>query len=162
MMRAYRGHAAGLRPWSPTATLVLALLLGGCVTFVSSFDQASVDRTNEISKSVLALYQELLAAAPADRPAAMAGPLRAKQGDIETQIRLHVLREQARTPNDEGSTVAGNLLESWQTFSTSHLSGNDTALTDATLNAERQILERHLRSAFVAEESKKLAGNSAQ
>ena len=36
------------------------------------------------------------------------------------------------------------------------------ALTDATLNVERGILERHLRSAFVAEESKKLAGESTE
>ena len=86
---------------------IVTLLLSGCaVTFVSSYDPESVNRTTEVSKSVLALYQELIAIEPAERKAAVTGPLRTKHGDIETQIRVHLLREQGRTPNTEGETVA--------------------------------------------------------
>jgi hypothetical protein len=143
------GYRAGFGP-------LLALVAACSVMLVSSFDQSSVDRTNEISKSILGFYQELLST-PASGRAAMGGELRAKQGDIETAIRVHLLREQARTMNTEGAKIAEDLLASWQTFSASHLSSGETVLTDATLNVERQVLERELRSAFVAEESKKLA-----
>jgi hypothetical protein len=151
--------------WRHTAALVVAAvalaMLGGCVTLVSSYDQESVDRTAQISKSVLTLYQQLLSTPPEDRRAAVNGPLAQSIGDIETQMRLHLLREQARDMNSEGATVAENLLKSWLEFSASHRSEDETALSDATLNIERGILERHLRAAFVAEESKKLARKRA-
>jgi hypothetical protein len=134
-----------------------ALLVTACVTLVPAYDQASVDRTTEISKSVLTFYQDLLATSAAERKAAVTGAMGKTQGEIETQIRLHLLREQGRNMNEDAITIATNLLESWQTFSTSHREGDATALSDATLNIERTTMERHLRSAFVAEEAKKLA-----
>src|SRR5690606_7980431 len=147
-------------------TLVVLLLFGaaltGCAIPLSAYDQASIDRTTEISRSILALYQEMMMIDPDERADAVRGSLRDAHGDIETQIRLHLLREQARALNDEGALVAENLLASWQAFSMNHFSGEETALTDATLEIERQILERHLRSAFVAEESKKLARGGTQ
>jgi hypothetical protein len=151
--------------WRRTAALITAAvafaILGGCVTLVSSYDQDSVDRMTQISKSVLTVYQQLLATPVADRRAAVTGTLAESIGDIETQMRLHLLREQAREMNSEGATVAQNLLDSWIKFSTNHRSGDETALSDATLNVERGILERELLAAFEAEGAKKLARKPA-
>gem|GEM_PF-2676192 len=143
--------------WLLCALAAFTLLLGGCaVAWVSAYDKESVDRTTEISKSVLKLYQDLLATEPAKRKAALAGAVGPRQGDIESLMRLHLLKEQARAKNEEGTKIAENLLETWQRFSLSHRSDDTTALSDATLGVERGILERHLRAAFVAEEAKKL------
>lgn len=143
-------------------SLVACLLCGCAAVALSDYDQESVERTTGISQSILTLYQELLAIEPSERADAVTGALRERHGDIETQIRVHLLREQARANNEEGAQVAGNLLESWREFFANHLSEDETALTDATLNVERGILERHLRAAFVAEESKKLVNASPE
>jgi hypothetical protein len=149
--------ASCLAAWM--STTLLALALGGCaVTFVDNYNKESVERINEISKSVLKFYQDLLATEPSKRPAAMAGALGTRQGDVESQIRLHVLREQARMKNEDSAKIATNLLASWQTFGASHKFGSPSALSDATLGVERSILERELRAAFAAEEAKKLGG----
>lgn len=140
----------------------LASLVSGCaVNWVGNYDKESVDRTTEISKSVLRLYQDLIATAPDKRAAAVAGPLSAAQGDVESQIRLHLLREHARAKNTESTRIAGNLLQSWQEFTVNHRSSDTSALSNGVLNEERKILERHLRAAFVAEEAKKLGGSAA-
>ena len=153
-------ESAALR-WVCVAIAAIALLLTGCaVLWVSAYDKDAVERTTEISKAVLKHYQDLLAIEPNRRRAAIAGALGTKQGDIESLMRLHVLKEQARAKNDESAKVSENLLESWQKFSRSHRSDDSTALNDVTLNIERGILERHLRAAFVAEEAKKLGSAS--
>lgn len=140
---------------------LLSLLLTGCaVHWVSAYDKESADRTTEISKSVLKLYQDLLTTPAARRKTAVAGEMGQRHADVETMIRIHLLKEQGRAKNDEGAKIAENLLESWLKFSASHRSDDSTALTDATLNAERTILERHLRSAFTAEEARKLVSLS--
>jgi hypothetical protein len=159
-----RKHAS--RPvasaWAARLCVALALLASGCATFVSSYDQDSVDRTTAISKSVLSLYQDLLATPAAERKAAVNGTLGKRQGDVETELRLHLLREQARQMNDESIEIAKNLLQSWQTFSKSHREGDATALADATLEIERGTMERQLGAAFKAEEAKKLAAGATK
>ena len=143
------------------ASTFLALLLSACaVNWVGNYDKESVDRTTEISKSVLKLYQDLMATSAEKRSAAVAGPIGTAHGNVESLIRLHLLREQARATNTEGTTVAGNLLESWQKFTSNHRSADPSALSDTMLNIERGILERHLRAAFMAEEAKKLGGGA--
>jgi hypothetical protein len=145
------------------AAAVVAVMVSGCaVMWVANYDKESVDRSTEISKSVLKIYQDLMATDPGKRAAAMAGPLGARHGDVETQIRLHLLREHARAKNTESTTVAGNLLESWQKLTANHRSTDTSALSDAVLNIERGVLERHLRAAFIAEEAKKLGGGAAK
>ena len=137
------------------ASTFFALLLSACaVNWVGNYDKESVDRTTEISKSVLKVYQDLMATPADKRTAAVVGPIGTAQGNVESLMRLHLLREQARATNTDSTTVAGNLLESWQTFTISHQSSDPTALSDTKLNIERGILERHLRAAFVAEEAK--------
>ena len=144
------------------ATAFLGLLVTGCaVSWVGNYDKESVDRTTEISKSVLKLYQDLIATAPDKRAVAVAGPLNAAYGNVESQIRLHLLREQARAKNTASTKIAENLLDSWRTFSANHRSTDEAALSDTELAIERGILERHLRAAFVAEEAKKLGGSAA-
>jgi hypothetical protein len=73
-------------------------------------------------------------------------------------MRLHLLKEQARQKNEDSIKVAENMLESWQKLSLSHRTGDATSLSDASLGVERGIMERYFRSAFVAEEAKKLGG----
>lgn len=144
------------------AATFLAMLVSGCaVMWVSAYDKESVDRTTDISKSALKFYQDLMATEPGKRAAAVSGSLGQRHGDIESQIRLHLLREQARPRNIESTTIAGNLLESWQAFTASHRSANPSALSDAVLTIERGVIERHLRAAFIAEEAKKLGGGAA-
>lgn len=144
------------------AALALGLCLAGCsVMWVSNYDKESVDRTNEISKSIIKFYQELMATDINGRPAAISRTLGKSQSDIESLIRLHVLREEARTKNIESADIARNLLRSWEAFSASHRSKDKTALSDETLISERSILERHLRSGFSAEEAKKPGAGSS-
>lgn len=142
------------------ASAFFALLLSACaVNWVGNYDKESIDRTTEISKSVLKLYQDLMATPPDKRATAVAGPIGTAHGNVESLIRLHLLREQARATNTESTSVASNLLESWQKFTSNHRSVDPSALSDTVLNIERGILERHLRAAFVAEEAKKLGGS---
>jgi hypothetical protein len=139
------------------ASMFLVLLIGGCaVSWVGNYDKESIDRTTEISKSVLKLYQDLIATEPSKRTTAMSGAFSATHNDVESMMRLHLLREQARRMNNDSAKIAGDLLDSWKAFSTNHRSTDSMALTDIQLNIERGILERHLRAAFVAEEAKKL------
>ncbi len=151
------------RPLGWLVSTLLALALYGCAAIaVSDFDKESVERSTEISKAVLKFYQDLTALEPNKRTAAMAGALGAKQGDIDTQMRLHLMREQARSKNTESIDIANNLLTSWQKFSANHLSTDSTALNNAVLNIERMEMERNLRAAFKAEEAKKLVSGSAK
>jgi hypothetical protein len=148
-----------------TATTILAAVLvwlaSGCAaTLIAPYDQKSVDRTTEISKSIIGLYQQLLSTEPEKRAALVKGPLAPRYDEIATQIRVHLLLESARAKNSESTTIATTLLDSWQEFSAHQRSPKDDALTNATLNVQRQILERELRSALVAEESKKLGGGA--
>ena len=143
------------------ASAFFGLLLSGCaVTWVGNYDKESVDRTTEISKSVLKIYQDLMATPADKRGAAVAGPIGTAHGNVESLMRLHLLREQARGTNKEGADIAGNLLKSWQEFMSSQRSGKELTLTDSQLDIERRELERHLRAAFAAEEAKKLGGGS--
>lgn len=151
------------RPLTWLISALLAVALWGCAAIaVSDFDKESVERSTEISKAVLKFYQDLTALEPNKRTAAMAGALGAKQGDIDTQMRLHLMREQARSKNTESIDIASNLLASWQKFSANHLSTDNTALNNAVLNIERMEMERHLRAAFKAEEAKKLVSGGAK
>lgn len=139
------------------AWLALAwLALAGCATtLISDHDPKAVERTLAVARQLLATYQTLLDS-PADaRRALVNGHLKPRYAEAETQLRLHLLQEQARDRNDEGATIAANLLRSWQEFAASHRTGDATALADATLNIQRGILERHLRAALAAEEAKK-------
>ena len=149
------------RALSLIASFFFALLLSACaVNWVGNCDKDSIDRTTEISKSVLKLYQDLMATSSVKRAAAVAGPIGTAHGNVESLIRLHLLREQARATNSESTTVATNLLKSWQKFTTNHRSTDPSALSDTVLNIERGVLERHLRAAFVSEEAKKFSGGA--
>lgn len=142
-------------------SLVVVFLLSGCaVSWVSAYAPDAVERSTEISKSVFKIYQDLLSIEAAKRKAAVLGPLSVQHGDAESMMRLHLLKEQARPKNDESAMIAENLLESWLAFSVSHRSDDVTALSDRTLANERIVLERHLRAAFVAEEAKRQFGSA--
>ena len=154
-------YRARLLQWS-LMLLLLTFSAGCAVSWISSYDKQSVERTTEISRNSLGLYQQLLEIPAGQRRQAVAGPLHTRYGEVETQIRVHLLQEQARADNADSSSILGNLLDSWQKFSSHHQSGASDALTDATLKAERGVLERHLRAALVAEESKKLGGNAGK
>jgi hypothetical protein len=150
--------AHALRTWA--RCLVAGLLLGvlvGCATTLSPYDKDAIDRTSDVSKAVYKYYQKLFALSDAQRNASALATLQEAEGDVETLMRLHLLREQARVLNDQSIQIATNLLASWQHFATMRKATNDpTALTLETLGVQRQVLERHLRAALVAEEAKKL------
>lgn len=146
-------------------SVILALAaffaLTGCSVFwISAYDKEAADRTTEISKQVIKFYQDVLAVDPGKRKAALGTTLASREGDVESLMRLHLLKEQARQKNGQSIKVAENLLESWRKFSASHRTGDASALGDAALEIERGIMERHLRAAFVAEEAKKLGASS--
>jgi hypothetical protein len=147
----FRAVSAFLIWWSLTAC---------AVSWISPYSKESSDRITEISRSILGVYQELLLVEQEKRGAALTGS-KVKQGEIETKIRVHLLIEQARARNEDSIRITSNLLSSWQAFAASHQGKDPTALSNATLVAERGILERHLRSALIAEEAKKLGGPSA-
>lgn len=155
-------HAAA-RLWRWMLAGGMLLWMAGCAVYwVSPFEPLSVERSTQISRQVFAFYQELLSTPQAERAALAAGPLRESASRIETDIRVHLLLEQARPKNAESILIIENLLASWSRFAADHLGSDPLALTDATLKAERGILERHLRSALVAEEAKKLGGGAGR
>jgi hypothetical protein len=142
--------------WRQFVLAFAALLLSGCSVFwISAYDKEAVDRTTEISKQVIKFYQDILVLDPDMRRPALSQAMASREGDIESTMRLHLLREEARQKNEEGVKVAKNMLASWRAFALNHRTDDKTALGDETLAAEREILERHLRSAFVAEEAKR-------
>jgi len=137
------------------------LLLSGCSVFwISAYDKEAADRTTEISKQVIKFYQDMLALDADKRKPALGTTLASREGDVESLMRVHLLKEEARQKNEASIKVATNMLASWREFAANHRKGDKTALTDETLDAERSIMERHLRSAFTAEEAKKLASSN--
>lgn len=142
--------------WRQLVLAFSALLLSGCSVFwISAYDKEAVDRTTEISKQVIKFYQDILVLHPDMRRSALSQAMASREGDVESIMRLHLLKEEARQKNEESVKVAKNMLASWREFALSHRTDNKTALGDETLAAEREIMERHLRSAFVAEEAKR-------
>ena len=142
------------------AAAALLALTGCSVFWISAYDKDAADRTTEISKQVIKFYQEVLAVEQGKRKTAVGTTLAGREGDVESLMRLHLLKEQARQKNAQSITVAENMLESWRQFSLSHRTGDGTALGDAALEIERGIMERHFRAAFVAEEAKKLGSSN--
>ncbi len=140
-----------------TILIGLSLTLSACsIVLVAPYDEAAVSRITEISKSVLKFYDDLLALPGEKRHAAVTGPLKPRCGEIETLMRVHLLREKARDKNDEGEKIAQNLLDAWKTFGTTHAGSDTSLLSDTALDIERKIFERHLISAFTSEEARKL------
>lgn len=141
------------------ASLLVALAVGGCSVFwVSAYDKESVDRTLEISRGILSLFQQLMATDEAERARLVAGPLQPKYGQIDTQIRVHLLRERVKAQNGDSCDAIAALQASWKKFSQAHRSKSADALKDVTLEIERGILERELQAVLQAEEAKKLGG----
>lgn len=139
---------------------IVSLLLNGCSVFwISAYDKESTDRVTEISRQVIKIYQDLLAVEGKEKRVVLASTLKTQEGDVESLMRLHLLKEQARQKNEDSIKVAESMLESWRTFTANHRTGDATALSDATLSVERGVMERYFRSAFVAEEAKKLGGS---
>jgi hypothetical protein len=157
-----RTLASLLQPWlRAVTTLLLWCSLTACaVAWISPYSKDSAERITDISRSILGMYQELLSVEQSKRAAAANGGLKARHGEIETKIRVHLLLEQARARNEDSIRITDNLLSSWQTFGAAHQGKDRAALGDAALSIERGILERHLRSALIAEEAKKLGGPS--
>lgn len=152
---------AAFRTWLAALGAALALLTGGCaVQWVSTFDRDAVVRIDEIARTSLGVYQDLLARPPAARPAAVAGPLAPRYGEVETLMRLHLLRERARTKNAGSIRIAENLLAAWQNFARHQRGGAADALATAVLEVQRMELERHLAAAYEGEEAKKLGGGT--
>jgi len=144
-----------LRAW--IACAVLATMAACTTILVPSYDGDAIARTTDSYREILSLYGALSALPQAQRPDAANGALSARYADIEDGLQVHLLREQARSKNDESIEIAGNLLEKWRVFSASHRSGDPEELSDAKLGIERTLIEREFRSAFKAEEAKKLA-----
>lgn len=147
--------------WRQLMMAFALLLLSGCsMLLISAYEKEAADRTTEISRQVIKFYQDTLAVEPEKRKALLSGTMGSREGDVESLMRLHLLKEEARQKNGESIKVAKNMLATWREFSASHRRDDRTALSDGTLELEREILERHLRSAFVAEEAKKMASNN--
>lgn len=138
--------------------IVLWLGLSGCtITPLAPYDEAGVARITEISKSVLAVYGDLLAVPEDKRRDTIVTSFKPRYAEIETSMRLHLLREQARgESNKEGIRIAENLIETWVRIATQHAGDASGHLSSEQLIVERGLLERHLLSAFTAEEARKL------
>jgi Asp-tRNA(Asn)/Glu-tRNA(Gln) amidotransferase C subunit len=154
------GFSHNPRGWRQFA-LALAVLLSGCSVFwISAYDKEAADRTTEISKQVIKFYQDMLALDPDKRKPALSTTMTSREGDVESLMRVHLLKEEARQKNGESIKVAKNMLASWRAFALNHRTGDKTAFGDETLDVERDVMERHLRAAFVAEEAKKMVSSN--
>lgn len=155
------GYPHLAREWRRVLLVFLAFLLCGCsVMWVSTYDKEAADRVTDISKNVIKFYQDVITLAPDNRVPALAASLASREGDVESQMRVHLLQEEARRKNGESVRIAKKMLDSWRSFSANHRSGDKTALGDATLEIERDVMERHLRAAMAAEEAKKMGSSN--
>lgn len=140
--------------------LTLALLgptLPGCaVGLFSTYDSDSTERVTDIARVVFKLYQDLLALPPEQRAAAFsAAEAVARRVDTEGQMRLHLLREEARAMNRKSAQAARHLLEAWLEVLRSHAADPANSFSDEALLRERTQMEHQLRAALRSEEMKK-------
>ncbi len=94
--------------------LLVAVAVAGCASYVPPFDQAGVTRITELSKKSLSVYQTLLDAKVGARPDALTGSLAKSVGDLQTEIRVHLVFEQAREKNSGSIAAAKELSEFWE------------------------------------------------
>jgi hypothetical protein len=81
---------------------------------VPPFDQAGVIRITELSKKSLSVYETLLDAKVGARPDALTGSLAKSVGDLQTEIRVHLVFERAREKNFGSIAAAKELFEFWE------------------------------------------------
>lgn len=94
--------------------MLVAFALAGCANLVSSFDQAGVTRITELSKKSLAVYQSLIDTKVGARPDALTGALTKMVSDLQTDIRVHLVFEEARDKNVGSIEAAKQLSGFWE------------------------------------------------
>ena len=138
--------------------LAVCLLLAACTPFkfVADYSSDAEKRITDASAASIALYDRM----NEKKAAAPTAPLpytdfSEEWGKIETQLRVMVLREQARPLNKDSLRIAESILRLWQKFREAHRASQDYPL--AKLRIDLNHLVRNYAAALMAEEGKKLA-----
>lgn len=144
-----------LRAW---LIVLFAGWLTACagVKFVADYDAEAVKSITNTSAEVFAFYDKLKEAkAKAGSEKLQYAGHAEDWGRIESQIRVLVVREEARPLNSESQRMATLLLTLWERYRASHRSTNDYATSE--IIRHRDLLQRLFVAALVAEKAKALA-----
>lgn len=152
--RSLRAAALGVLP-----SALLSVLLGACsgIKLVADYDAEAAKGIAETASAVFAFYDRMISArATPPRPPAL--PHRAFADDwgrIETQIRVMLVREQARPLNSDSEAIAQTILGFWVKYRDRHLSSDD--YNARLLAIHRDRFQRLFAAALRAEKAKQLA-----
>jgi hypothetical protein len=94
--------------------LLFAAYAAGCVSLVPPFDQTGVTRITELSKKSLTVYQTLIDTKASARPDALLLEIAKTFADLQTDIRVHLVFEQARENNSGSIDAAKQLASFWE------------------------------------------------
>ncbi|KFI33511.1 hypothetical protein CG51_13115 [Haematobacter missouriensis] len=144
-----------LSPLFRPLIIALSLALAGCAPQLALYDAGTVDRAADLATLTIGIYQDLLILPPSERAAAVER-LRPRYAEVETRLRVQLLREESRVANATSAVAARELLILWQKASAGQLRGDPAALSSATLLTYRDRIERLFRTLLSAEESKRL------
>jgi hypothetical protein len=139
--------------------LGLVFLLQGCaVHLVADYDQQSEDRLIASYEKICRFYDDLSSSAPEARTYEA---FKDQYAAIDTDLRVLLLRQKARTTNEESAKIITNILESWQSTRERHqrYSGDQERMRDpypdSLIRLDRAQFDAHFQAAVTAEQAKK-------
>lgn len=152
-------RSAALPRWlAPALAVLLAVVLAACsgVKLVADYDAEAAKGITDTSAQVFAFYDKLIEAkAKAGRNKLAYAGFNEDWGRIETQLRVMMVREEARPLNSESQRIARTILGFWQKYRESHRKADDYVA--ALLPIHRDRFQRLFTAALVAEKAKALA-----
>jgi hypothetical protein len=141
------------------ALLSLVILLQGCaVHLVADYDQQSEDRLITSYEKICRFYDDLSSATPEAR--AYEG-FRERYPEIDTDLRVLLLRQKVRAKNDESVQITAKILEAWEVTRDRHARysidpdrANDP-YPESLIRFDRAQFDAHFQAAVAAERAKK-------
>jgi hypothetical protein len=152
-------HSRHLRStcWTMVAAAILLLTAGCAITLISDYDKKSVDDITEIAADVFTFYDHLLETPEAKR---RYKPNSQTYGDIDTKIRVYLMRQEGRPLNSESVDIAKTILSEWETTRERHRRSD--VYTSFLVVTHRDRYQRLFTAALNAEKAKALATASSE
>lgn len=149
-----------MRPYGAIGALLgLVILLQGCaVHLVADYDQQSEDRLIASYEKICRFYDDLSSTAPQDRSYAA---FTEGYAEIDTDLRVLLLRQRGRTKNEESVKIITKILEAWTSTRERHQRYSseperaDNQYPDSAIRLDRTQFDAHFEAAVVAERAKK-------
>ena len=137
--------------------LVLASVLSGCaIKLVADYDEKTEQDVTALSAQVIGFYDQLLEKKSDERTYDAAA---ATYGDIETKMRVLLLRQQVRPLNQESEKQVGLMLEEWERVRALHK--GKQSYPDVLIRTHRRNFERYFVAILRAEKARQFAADDA-